>query len=80
MITETRKAVSSTLHIPSGNQLILGARCAVKNLGKVLTKQQMSGKALATTWGWKVGFQSCQSIQDLRIQVPGENKEVNAMK
>ena len=51
MITETRKAVSSTLHIPSGNQLILGARCAVKNLGRVLTKQQMSGKALATTWG-----------------------------
>lgn len=80
MITETRKALSSTLQIPSGNQLIHGARCAVKNLGRVLTKQQMSGKALATMWGWKLGFQSYQSIQDLTIQVPGENKEVSAMK
>lgn len=40
MITETREPVSYTLLIPSGNQLILGARCVVKNPGRVLTKRQ----------------------------------------
>ena len=61
MITETRKAVSSTLQIPSGNQLIHGARYAVKNLGRVLTKQQMNGKALATMWAGSLDFRAIKA-------------------
>ena len=73
MITDTREPVTYALLIPSGNQPILGARCAVKNLGRGPTKQERG-------WRDKFRFQSCQSSQDFRIQVPGENKEVSARK